>query len=168
MQGVTLFRLADAVGVSQYQAAAALGLARTQTNLWAQGKRHIPDAHLPTLLTLVGQAADAALDALDAEPRRLREEFTQESAQRKKTILALCRDVHMELLESIGMGPSAAVASSLEALSKYVGMSADELRKGDTPGELVQEAARFYEAAKLLQRLEPLERILKRESSTPL
>lgn len=166
MQGVTLFRLADAVGVSQYHVAAVLGLARTQTNLWARGKKSIPEAHLPMLLNLVGQATDAALDALDAHPEGLAEAFTGTRAQTKAAILALCEDLRMELLEDAGAGPSAMVAGSLVSLSKYVGMRPEDLRKGDTPAELVQEATRLVGAAKLLQRLEPLQRILDRESST--
>jgi DNA-binding transcriptional regulator YdaS (Cro superfamily) len=165
MQGVTLFQLADVVGVSQYKAAAVLGLARTQTNLWAQGRRPVPDAHLPKLLELIGQAADAKLAKLDTEPPSLREDFTQERTQLKATILALCKDVRMELLESAGAGPTAMVAGSLAALSKYTGMNAEELRKGNTPAELVEKASRLYEAAKLLRRLQPLEQVLDRENS---
>lgn len=168
MQGVTLFRLAHAVGVSQYHVAALLGLARTQTNLWARGKKPIPGAHLVTILSLVGQAADAALSALDAQPESLEEALTGAGAraQTKAVITSLCEDLRMELLEDVGAGPSAMVAGSLGALSKYVGMRPEDLRKGDTPAEVVQEATRLLEAAKLLQRLEPLQRILDRESST--
>jgi DNA-binding transcriptional regulator YdaS (Cro superfamily) len=154
------------VGVSQYHVAALLGLARTQTNLWARGKKPIPDTHLSMLLTLVGQAADAALDALDAHPESLAEAFTGARAQTKAAITSLCEDLRMELLEDVGAGPSAMVAGSLDSLSKYVGMRPEDLRKGDTPAEVVQEATRLLEAAKLLQRLEPLQRILDRESST--
>lgn len=72
----------------------------------------------------------------------------------------------MELLESAGVGPSVMVAGSLASLSTYGGMSPEDLRKGDTPAELVEAATRLVEAAKLFQRLEPLQRILDRESST--
>jgi hypothetical protein len=165
VQGVTLFQLADAVGVSQYKAAAVLGLARTQTNLWAQGKRPVPDAHLPKLLELIGQAADTTLAKLDAESSSLREGFTQERAQRKAAIVALCEDLRMEVLEHAGVGPTAMAAGSLTALGKFMGMRPEELRKGDTPTELLEEASRLYEAAKLLRRLQPLERVLDREKS---
>jgi hypothetical protein len=166
VQGVTLFRLADAVGLSQQQAAAALGLARTQTNLWAQGKRSIPDRHLPKLLELVGQAAGAALATLDAEPSRpggrLQEALTRERALRKETILTLCEAVRMELKEDAGMGPTTMVAATLTALGKFVGMSEEELWKGNTPAELVEKESQFHEAVTLWQRLAPLERVLER------
>ena len=165
MQGVTLFRLADAVGMSQNQAATALGLTRTQTHLWAHGQRPIPDAHLPKLLELIGQAADAMLAQLDADPASLREDFTQERTQRKAMILALCEDVRMELLESAGVGPTTMVAGDLAALSKFIGMKAEELRKGNTPAELMEKVSRLYEDVKLLKRLEPLQRVLDRGKS---
>lgn len=166
MIGGVLFRLAEAVGLSQYRVAQCLGVARTQTNIWKQGHRAIPDDRLPVLLTIVGQAVDAALAAIDAEPPSLREAITRERAQRKATILALCKDLSMELLEHSGVGPSAMVCGSLASLKKFEDMTPEELRKGDTPAELVEAATRLVEATKLFQRLEPLQRILDRESST--
>jgi transcriptional regulator with XRE-family HTH domain len=160
--GVKLFQLAEALGITQNQAATALGLARTQTHLWAHGKRAIPEVHLEKLLEMVGQAADAALEKLDAESSTLREEFSGERSQLKDTILSLCEDVRMEMLERAGVGPTAMVAGSLAALSKFTGMNPEEFRKGDTPIELMAEATRLFQAAQLLQRLEPLERVLER------
>ena len=97
MQGVTLFRLADAVGLSQCGIAAFLGLARTQTHLWARGKKPIPNAHLSELLALVGQAADAALGALDERPESLSEALAGSRVQTRATITGLCEDLRMEL-----------------------------------------------------------------------
>jgi transcriptional regulator with XRE-family HTH domain len=163
--GVKLFHLAEALGITQNKAATALGLARTQTHLWAHGKRPIPEAHLEKLLQMVGQAADTELAALDAEPSTLREEFSGERSQLRDMILSLCEDVRMEMLERAGVGPTAMVAGSLAKLSKFIGMHPEEFRKGDTPVELMAEATRLFQAAQLLQRLEPLERVLERGKS---
>ena len=61
---------------------------------------------------------------------------------------------------------SETVAMHLAALRPFMGMSADELRQGNTPGELVQAAARLAEAVRRWQCLEPLERVL-RKHRTP-
>jgi transcriptional regulator with XRE-family HTH domain len=169
MHGVTIFRLADALGISQNQAATALGLTRSQAHLWAHGKRPIPEAHIAPLLEMVGQAADAELAALDAEPpepgERVREALTQERSQLKATILALCEDVRMELLERAGLGPTAMVAGDLAGLNKFIGMHPEELLKGNAPAELMERVSRLYENVKLLQRLKPLQRVLDRGKS---
>jgi hypothetical protein len=55
---VSLFHLLEFFGIEQREVQEALGVTKTATSLWANGKRPMPDKHVPAFIEFLDQVMD--------------------------------------------------------------------------------------------------------------